>query len=41
MHAWVEMANRQLVELAEQKSQLEDAITELRKLRDDTVDQLS
>jgi len=27
--------------LAEQKSQLEDAITELRKLRDDTVDQLS
>jgi len=41
MHAWVEMANRQLVELAEQKSQLEDAITELRKLRDDTLDQLS
>jgi DNA-binding transcriptional MerR regulator len=41
MHAWVEMANRQLVELAEQKAQLEDAITELRKLRDDTVDQLS
>ncbi|MGA0924708.1 MAG: MerR family transcriptional regulator [Lutimaribacter sp.] len=41
MHAWVEMANRQLVELAEQKSQLEDAITELRKLRDATVDQLS
>ena len=41
MNAWVEMANRQLVELAEQKSQLEDAITELRKLRDDTVDQLS
>ena len=41
MHAWVEMANRQLVELAEQKAQLEEAITELRKLRDDTVDQLS
>jgi hypothetical protein len=35
------MANRQLVELAEQKAQLEEAITELRKLRDDTVDQLS
>ena len=41
MHAWVEMANRQLVELGEQKAQLEEAITELRKLRDDTVDQLS
>ena len=40
-HAWVEMANRQLVELGEQKAQLEEAITELRKLRDDTVDQLS
>ena len=32
MHAWVEMANRQLVELAEQKAQLEEAITELRKI---------
>ncbi|NVO24199.1 MerR family DNA-binding transcriptional regulator [Donghicola sp. C2-DW-16] len=35
MEAWIVMADRQLGELADQKAQLEIAITELRKLRDD------
>ena len=37
MRAWVTMADRQLVELAEQKQQLEDAMGELKALRDDTA----
>ncbi len=41
MHAWIEMADRQLVELAEQKAQLDEALTELRALRDDTAKKLS
>ena len=40
MHAWIEMADRQLVELAEQKAQLDDALSELRNLRDDTARKL-
>ena len=40
MHAWIEMADRQLVELAEQKAQLDDAMSELRSLRDDTARKL-
>lgn len=39
--AWIDMANHQLSELAEQKNQLEEAITELEKLRDDTATELS
>jgi DNA-binding transcriptional MerR regulator len=40
MHAWIDMADRQLVELAEQKAQLEEAMAELRELRDDTAKKL-
>jgi DNA-binding transcriptional MerR regulator len=40
MHAWIEMADRQLVELAEQKAQLHDAMSELQGLRDDTAKKL-
>ena len=34
MQAWVELADRQLLELAEQKSQLNEATDELQSLRD-------
>ena len=34
MKAWVELADRQLVELADQKTQLEEAMTELQDMRD-------
>lgn len=34
MRAWVEMADRQLVELAEQQAELETAIAELKDQRD-------
>ena len=37
MRRWVEMANGQLTELAEQKVQLEQTIAELESLRDDTL----
>ena len=37
MHEWVTLADRQLVELAEQKTQLEDTMLELQALRDETV----
>ncbi|WP_333713930.1 MerR family transcriptional regulator [Yoonia sp.] len=37
MREWVELADRQLLELAEQKKQLQDTIQELQKLRDDTA----
>ena len=36
MRTWIEMADRQLQELAEQRSQLDEAIDELRTLRDET-----
>lgn len=36
MRAWIELADRQLVELAEQKSQIEETIDELKTLRDET-----
>ena len=36
MRAWVKLADRQLGELDEQRKQLDDAITELRTLRDET-----
>ncbi|MBS8271435.1 DNA-binding transcriptional MerR regulator [Loktanella sp. PT4BL] len=37
MHEWVTLADKQLVELAEQKKQLEDTIAELKNLRDETA----
>ncbi|APZ54074.1 MerR family transcriptional regulator [Salipiger abyssi] len=37
MRAWVEIADRQLTELAEQRSQLDEAISELKALRDETA----
>lgn len=40
MEAWITMADGQLKELADQKAQLELAIEELQKLRDDTADAL-
>lgn len=40
MRKWTELANRQLLELAEQKKQLEDTIAELVRLRDETTKSL-
>ncbi len=37
MRAWVEMANGQLEELAEKKRQLDSALIELTRLRDETL----
>jgi len=37
MRAWVEMADGQLLELADQRMQLDEAIDELQKLRDETA----
>ena len=37
MRAWVEMANGQLQELAEKKRQLDNALIELTRLRDETL----
>lgn len=37
MRAWVKLADGQLAELAEQRTQLEQAMAELRRLRDDTA----
>lgn len=39
-HAWIKMADRQLVTLAEQRDQILEAIDELQKLRDDVADSL-
>ena len=36
MKLWIEMADRQLDELADQRRQLDDAMAELKTLRDDT-----
>ncbi|MBO6882244.1 MAG: MerR family DNA-binding transcriptional regulator [Marivita sp.] len=41
MRAWIALADRQLGELAEQRKQLDQAIDELQKLRDDTADSLN
>ncbi|MBR9653113.1 MerR family transcriptional regulator [Thalassovita aquimarina] len=40
MEAWVESATKQLSELIEQRHQLDEAIAELTKSRDDTVEAL-
>ena len=37
MRKWIDLADQQLIELAEQKKQLEDTIAELVRLRDDTA----
>ena len=34
MRQWIELADRQLAELAEQRAQIDDAMAELRKLRE-------
>ncbi|MDG1118655.1 MAG: MerR family DNA-binding transcriptional regulator [Flavimaricola sp.] len=41
MHAWIDLADRQLAELAEQRRQLDETMQELRKLRDETATTLS
>jgi len=40
MQAFVEMADRQYEELMDQKRQLDDAMSELKKLRDETAESL-
>ena len=37
MRRWIELADRQLGELAEQRRQLDETMTELRRLRDETA----
>jgi len=37
MREWVALADRQMLELAEQKKQLEETMQELQQLRDDTA----
>ncbi|WP_294619476.1 MerR family DNA-binding transcriptional regulator [uncultured Roseovarius sp.] len=41
MRSWIELADRQLAELAEQRAQLDEAIDELQSLRDETAKSLS
>ena len=40
MKAWVEMADRQLIDLATQKEQLQQAMNELQSLRNETIQDL-
>ncbi|WP_457649893.1 MerR family transcriptional regulator [Profundibacter sp.] len=40
LETWVEMANRQLDALQEQRKQLDESISELEKLRDGAADEL-
>ncbi|HKK84343.1 MAG TPA: MerR family DNA-binding transcriptional regulator [Roseovarius sp.] len=40
MRSWIELADRQLAELAEQRAQLDEAIDELQSLRDETSNSL-
>ncbi len=40
MREWIALADKQMVELAEQKKQLEETMAELQSLRDDTVKSL-
>lgn len=40
MRAWVNASERQLKELAEQRTQLDEAMAELQRLHDDTVAEL-
>ncbi len=41
MRSWIEMADKQLVDLGEQRSQLDTAISELRDMRNRTVQELN
>lgn len=41
MREWVTLADRQLLELAEQQKQLEDTVAELKSLRDETAKTLN
>lgn len=41
MTSWIELADRQMDELVEQRKQLDDTMAELKKLRDLTADNLS
>lgn len=41
MREWVALADRQMAELKEQQTQLEETIAELQALRDETADSLS
>lgn len=40
MRVWIEMADRQMEELRDQRRQLDDAMDELQRLRDETADSL-
>jgi DNA-binding transcriptional MerR regulator len=40
MRSWIELADRQLAELADQRAQLDEAIDELQSLRDETAKSL-
>lgn len=40
MRTWIELADRQLDELAEQRKQLDDTISELKAMRDSTAQSL-
>ncbi|MFD1160296.1 MerR family transcriptional regulator [Roseovarius aestuarii] len=40
MRSWIELADKQLSELSDQRAQLDQAIKELRSLRDETVTSL-
>ena len=40
MKAWIEMADRQLIDLATQKKQLQQAMNELQSLRNETIQDL-
>ena len=37
MRQWIELADRQMIELAEQRQQLDDTMAELKALRDETA----
>ena len=41
MQTWVDLADKQMVELAEQRKQLDDTMSELQRLRDLTVKNLA
>ena len=41
MRQWVKLADRQLVELREQRDQLDETMAELKSLRDETANSLS
>lgn len=40
MQAWIELADRQLIELADQRAQLDEAMNELQDLRDSVASEM-